>query len=307
MSSKPSQESFYEMLRNAQILGTDGISSDIQPRQDGRTYTERGKANAVFIREHESQLNVYVPRRRKEQMQAFKIKLPRKFLEWMMTDPDTQMREAIGDRSVAATEHVFNAPPSMLEETLEEDGIAAIDIEGRDDPPDDDTDADSTAGADEDLAVVGHADSSVADRSQELTAQEQDGPGYLEGDDDDYGFIVEGVNTPSTTATPSTRRGAKASSQPITEPLRTPPSLTSQTAIPAPITPPSIPSDDSQYSHLLGYVIRAARAAAFPRCGERAEAGFGLFAGNNRRVRISASTQFERNCKVGAAGELFVS
>lgn len=260
----------------------------------------------MFIREDESRLNVYIPRRKKEQTQAFNIKLPRRFLEWMMTDPDTQVREAISAKSVAATEHVFNASRSMLEETLEEDGIAVIDIENRDDPPDDDMDADSTVEADEDLAVADHTDSVGASRSQELIVREQSEPGYFEDDDDASGYSVEGVNTPSTIATPSTWRAANVSSPPITIPLRTRPSLISQTPIASPITPPNVPSDDVQYSSLLDYVVQAARAAAFPQFGEHGQVGFGL-AGNNRAAHISASTQFERNCKVGAAGELFVS
>ena len=306
MRDRSAQGSFYELLHNTQILGTDGVSSDIQLQQDGRTYTERGKPNAVFIRQDGSQLKVYVPQRKKEQTQAFKIKLPRRFLEWMMTDPDTQLREAISDKGITATEHVFNALGSMLEETLEEDGIATIDIENRDDPPDDDTEADSTADADEDRTLVDHADYVAVARSQDLLTQWENGPRYLEDDEDVFGFSVDGVLTPSTVATSSTWRAANASNRPITVPLRTRQSLTSQTPTLSPITSPRMPSDDTQYSNLLDYVVRVARAAAIPQWSEHGHAGLGL-ARNNSPMRISASTQFERNCKVGAAGELFVS
>lgn len=304
LSSRSAQEAFYELLRNTQILATDNISSDIQVQQDGRTYTERGKTNAVFIREHESQLQVYVPRRKKEQTQAFKIKLPRKFLEWTMTDPDTQMREAISDKSVAATEHVFNAPRSMLQETLEEDGIAEIDVENRDDTHWDDTDAESIADTDEGVAALSQADFVAAAETQGLMAQDLDGPGYLEDDDDTSAFSVEGMNTPSSPTT-SNRRAANPSSQPITVPIRTRPLLTSPPTA-TPIARPSVSTNDTEYSNLLDYVVRAARGAPFPDWNEHGHVGFGL-PGNSRSVSISASSRFERNCKVGAAGELFVS
>jgi hypothetical protein len=237
----------------------------------------------------------------------------------MMTDPQTLIREAISDKGIAATEHVFNAARTKLDETLEEDGIAAIDIENRDEPADSDTDSTNTDGEDE--SVDAHADPAVAiypaiaTRSQEVTVQEPEGPTAFDEDDNNASDTsTEEMITPSTITISSTWQAGTASIAPIAVPIRTRPSLQREDTvhlpeppITTPITAPRVLYDDAQYSRLLEKVIRAARETALPRKNTLEESRFRGAGDDGRPLRISGTTRFERDFKVGAAGELFVS
>jgi hypothetical protein len=74
-------------------------------------------------------------------------------------------------------------------------------------------------------------------------------------------------------------------------------------------------AEDTQYRALLDRVVAAARAATFPSRGAFAMSGlrdalpgnFAGFDGLDTVNRFRSSSQFERDKKIGAAGELYVS
>ena len=64
-----------------------------------------------------------------------------------------------------------------------------------------------------------------------------------------------------------------------------------------------------EYSKLLGYIMHAARRTDFPRRGACSASGYSYqdLSSLNERAMFASSSQLERDLKVGAAGELFVS
>ncbi|ENH67493.1 hypothetical protein FOC1_g10010770 [Fusarium oxysporum f. sp. cubense race 1] len=111
-TSEDSSE-LYWTLMGAEVYETDGISSELHLSQDGHGLVHVQDRSELHIREDDSSLKIYVPRDPKTQGFCYFSTLPRRFLEWMMTDPVTlQILEAEGvvevdipqDRDGQATE-----------------------------------------------------------------------------------------------------------------------------------------------------------------------------------------------------------
>ncbi|KAK5652684.1 hypothetical protein OQA88_10278 [Cercophora sp. LCS_1] len=81
----------------------------------------------VHVREADG-LAIYVPRSEGSQEVCFNSKLPRTLCEWLMTDPTTQIAEAIPPQAINAVQSVLNAKPFAVGDTLDQHGIGEINI-----------------------------------------------------------------------------------------------------------------------------------------------------------------------------------
>ncbi|KAI1009088.1 hypothetical protein LB504_003135 [Fusarium proliferatum] len=126
-TSEDSSE-LYWTLMVAQVYETDGISSELHLSQDGYGLVHVQDRSELHIREDDSGLKIYVPRDPKTQGFCYFSTLPRRFLEWMMTDPVTLQVKHAGSKAVQIVSAVLNAPLINMSQILEAEGVVEVDI-----------------------------------------------------------------------------------------------------------------------------------------------------------------------------------
>ncbi|KAK1624073.1 hypothetical protein BDP81DRAFT_502426 [Colletotrichum phormii] len=291
--SKKDTDSFYDILLSAQIFETDRISSDLRLVQDGTPHVVKGKKTTLHIDEENSSLKVYLPRDREDHKYMFSNVLPQKLLEWMMRHPVTHISQDVTNGSLDAIKNIMLAPLSLITRALQDSGIAQIEVANRDE-----------AMASE--MVFSEPTASIS-RSGDNTGSVYNGPHpsnfsrlYSLDSTSSEDLINREV---SVTVISSSQRRSNAS----------PPRLV-QRVLPMP-SPGGIQNDttnNTRYVSLLDNVISAGRRRrvnGLPVCGtfnmsqlqdnlpaSRGDTDFGL----------RSAPQIERDCKIGAAGELFV-
>ncbi|TXC00522.1 hypothetical protein FocTR4_00008130 [Fusarium oxysporum f. sp. cubense] len=149
-TSEDSSE-LYWTLMGAEVYETDGISSELHLSQDGHGLVHVQDRSELHIREDDSSLKIYVPRDPKAQGFCYFSTLPRRFLEWMMTDPVTLQVKHAGSKAIQIVSAVLNAPLINMAQILEAEGVVEVDIP---------QDRDGQATEDEAVEVteVGHVD-----------------------------------------------------------------------------------------------------------------------------------------------------
>lgn len=135
----------------AEVYETDGISSELHLSQDGHGLVHVQDRSELHIREDDSSLKIYVPRDPKTQGFCYFSTLPRRFLEWMMTDPVTLQVKHAGSKAIQIVSAVLNAPLINMAQILEAEGVVEVDIP---------QDRDGQATEDEagEVTEVGHVD-----------------------------------------------------------------------------------------------------------------------------------------------------
>lgn len=233
----------------------------------------RRDASGHHIEEREGRLKIYVPAERKARELCFTSQLPVNLAEWLMRDPRTQIPGSVDSTAVTALTMLFTVGPSNVASVLESQGIIRIDI----------TNEDGHESDEEEEREIGTA---RAERNE----------------------------------SPSITLGSSYSPQPTTS-LR----LASLRSLPAydhslRTVDANVATEDLRYERLLDRVINAAQNASFPSKGS-----FDMSSLRTALVRYSdyrsfdgtddesmvrgfrSANQLERDMKVGAAGELYVS
>jgi hypothetical protein len=295
------QQAFYDLLRNIEIRETDGISAELHLNQDGNDIKVELNRSELYIREHNSMLTIYVPRNRKAQNICFYQRIPRDFLEWIMTDPLTQISENTSERAEMAMMKAFQAPNDCISTILDRDGIVSVEISSTD-------------------SVTESIDSPVLTPTPAPTTPTN--PGVPEPDASRASSAS--VNSPSqinvVEASSQHLRARSAFPRPAVRPVNHQISdapRTGETAHISPIsnsfnTPQGI---DFQYHLLLDRAITAGRQATLPSRGsfdmsalsESLAPDILSYNTIGGSFRLRSYGQFERDKRIGAAGELFVS
>ncbi|KAI1118839.1 hypothetical protein F5Y14DRAFT_397902 [Nemania sp. NC0429] len=277
----------YDALQNAKLYETDGISSNIQVIQDGKPQQVESSRNTLHIDEDELGLNVYLPRGKDKQQFTFTNALSQKLFTWMMTDPITQLSETIEKDGIHATRDILLSPYSQLSAALDENGIAIIDVEN--------TDV-SMQASESPSTLVGITASGMQDLDLSDYDNEDDAFDTPTSGTESMSSAHRGTATPSRT-TPAGLPGAVFS---VGSPFRQ--HISSQSLEPP--TPTRNGASNELYVAALGKVITAGRRDSLPAHGEF----------HSRRqpysyapdLGLQSLSQTERDCKVGAAGELYV-
>lgn len=257
----------YELLRNAKILATDTISLEYSLSQDGQSFKAQGDPINIHLDEAGPNLSVYLPCKEDHQEHAFNICLPEKIVQWLMIDASTQICKAASQEAINAAKDIWNSPLSTLPEALDRCGIRNIDTP--------------------------NLDAYIEDHSSDADSDNGEGSGIVETP----------PSAPDTTRqySPGTyfRRNSRESSGTESEATNLPVRLAAR---PRPATPlEELLPRDPHYVSVLGTVITSARTSTIPDRNENQ-----LSIAVRGISNISGSDQFERDCKVGAAGELFV-
>ena len=247
---------------------------------------------SLHIDETQSGLKIYLPRNKDTQEYAFTTLLSQKLFDWMMRNPTTQIPGQASKDGVSATKDILVSPRATIHMALEANGIAPSDIANDDEQILLDLDCPSTPrGASE-------------DESRHSSSSDQD-----DSDSENLATPASSVMSP-----PLSRHRADISSRymlhtPTRPPLRYGDPFVF--AAPSPSPTPALQAHEQQkYVELLGKVISAARRGCFPSHG-----AFGMSQLLNDLPRVDAmpdfglrsASQIERDCKIGAAGELYVS
>lgn len=264
-------DNVYELLRNAKILATNTIFLEFSLSQDGTSHKAKGDSIKIHLDEEGPNLTVYLPCERAPQEHAFRISLPERLLRWLMTDEKTLIYKETSGEAILAVTNIMATPLSTLSEALDKAGIRTIDTPDLD--ANTEENSPETDSYDDDNSVVVDTPPSAPDTAR------RDGSSTRFGSNSSESFTPEGIENESNTP-----------------PVR----LTAQSR-PATSAEESV-ARDILYVRVLGRVIASARTSSIPdRNANQANAAL------RGSSSIYGSDQFERDCKVGAAGELFVS
>lgn len=289
--------------------------------QNNQVFEAEEPRGNEHISETSSGLTIYVPRKRRAQEICFGSVLPRKLTEWLMRDGTSQIvHQSIDTDAVSTMTSVLACSRSALDEILDRQGIIKIGIENQDVVQEDEDDNDDAGDSEEQLTPIrqtAQEGSSYGDYAESDTET-------LQNEDSDTETLVNTVVRQSNMSfRPRQSQGVVSVS--TTQPFRRSELLRHSTggtlnrfpisrAVPA----RSSSDEDATYRVLLGKVIEAARRATFPSQGAfdmsnmrnalpEGEGNFESFDGLEIASRFRSSSQLERDKKIGAAGELYVS
>ncbi|KAK7403350.1 hypothetical protein QQX98_010871 [Neonectria punicea] len=308
-----SLESLYEMLRNVRVYETHGISGEFHFSQDGIDHPQPSTHYDLHLREVGTQLEIFVPRKKKRRQFCYASKLPARLSEWLMADTTTFITAGTSEKAHRLVATVLNANKYVVPEILEENGIVSIDIESEDYEEEDDA-ADDTSDSEVEESVRG---SPARDDVAELATPYADMVRETLSPVND-----ESVSLPLQTTTDEATYVSATAPDAVSRSQSAQIMSASQNALRnRPYTEPdlglsAIIEDAAKYQQLLGRVVSAARDADFP-TQPNTPLGMSTLLGAlptdfetessfEESIRFRSKTQIERDKMIGAAGELYV-
>jgi hypothetical protein len=339
--TKTDPVAFYRLLRNAETLETDKITSELLIFQDNKPLRVEKTAAEFHIQEDldTHRLKIYVPEDPDSQDVAFNTKLPNAFCDWMVRDPTTQVLAS----SRLPIQHVFQSVLNStrveaLAKTLDYYSLKLLDapveeieeLERTIAQPERDTEqpgrpieqavgeADQPEG--QVLGVAGPArPQTPLQPTPELRVARTPASHHSRSSSDSEslgsGTMASSIPSPEVRAH-SGNSGTSYLSPESNNHSTVVVAPSTQTAL-SPVPEPQSPNPGSasrEYMRLLRRTVDAATRAVFPSCGVfnmsalRASLG-GLDADDDEdewSYRLQSSSKLERDKQVGAAGELFV-
>ncbi|SPN99278.1 uncharacterized protein DNG_02315 [Cephalotrichum gorgonifer] len=296
-----------QLLRKAEVLETNGISSVLIISQDGQSIQVEEPLGDLHISETGSSLKIYVPMDKASQEFCFSSPLPEKMADWLMRDPETLICDDISSNAIRALAAVLSCELSIVGRVLEYRGIVQVQISNADVPMADNASED-----------VLSADGAMTPTSADVRIQESSTLSPLRRPTTESPVVVSDSvdsSTPSPVRQPRTK-----------SPMVISDSVVQQTELAAAASLPRLQLavfssprehlslEDIRYGRILDRVVEAARSHTFPAQGAFSMAA--LFdalprddeAGYDGETvsRFRSSSQLERDKKIGAAGELFV-
>lgn len=325
----------YDILRNVRVYTTEGISSELHLSQGGRSHIHVKERSELHIRFQDSQLEIFVPRNKRKQAFCYSSKLNSRLLEWLMTDPDTNIPEELEKEALLTIQKLLTCTGSVLRDILEEDGIRTGDIHDLGDIEDSEDDESDSIGAEDEgeLEDEEGREQDEQDNSVELSAVRPI-RSTLQFDREESSSGHQGVpagrrslgpeeiidSTPRSTTSPRPQlldqrdpehldltRRSQSGEMPRPSSIRDSERLVPEIATPS-------------YKDLLQRIVVAARRARFPHKDLfnmssilTVLQGVSNAETDSNYVRLPDWTQssvaptFEHLKKIGAAGELYVS
>ncbi|RYP23520.1 hypothetical protein DL765_001034 [Monosporascus sp. GIB2] len=129
---KDNDQALYDLLRCSETWETDEILSQLIISMDGKSISEQTSSSQVHIEDGASELKIYVPKEEGTRDACYLSTLPRRLVEWAMTDPVTQIQDEIDQGMVLVTAAILNAKFRVVEQLLDEHGIIESDLINRD-------------------------------------------------------------------------------------------------------------------------------------------------------------------------------
>ncbi|RYP57689.1 hypothetical protein DL769_009334 [Monosporascus sp. CRB-8-3] len=129
---KDNDQALYDLLRGSQTWETDEILSQLIISMDGNSISEQTSSSQIHIEDGASELKIYVPEEEGSRDACYLFALPRRLVEWAMTDPVTLIQEKINPDMIMAMAAILNAKFPAVERLLDEHGIIEADLINRD-------------------------------------------------------------------------------------------------------------------------------------------------------------------------------
>lgn len=121
---------FYDLLRTAETLETDTISSELTINQDGTAISVEQQQSEVYIVENAGPLAIYVPHDEVSLEVCFGSSLPKQLVTWMVTNPVTNVQDArVDDFIVVVVTGILATKSAVaINRILEKNGIIDVSI-----------------------------------------------------------------------------------------------------------------------------------------------------------------------------------
>ncbi len=312
------------LFRTMRVRETDGISSELSISQDGRAVSVEEAMGSLYISTppslensssagsaRNSSLTIYVPADKTEQDFCFSSPLPLSLARWLMTDSTTQIEDTVDGALVTALTTLLAVEESVLNRVLDHQGIVQL-------PPFEEYI--EPGGNDQREQVVGEMEEEEDDAAKAPDGNAPSSQRSMTADSPTSGQLTEVPDTPGTQMVEPDDEGENSvAPQELYRQSRLAhrPSLGRTTlSTPLLVVPPPPLAEEMQYRALLDRVIAAARTATFPSRGASdmgglrdtlPRANFAGFEELDTMNRFRSSSRLERDKKIGAAGELYVS
>lgn len=307
--------SLYRLLRSAETLEADKITSELTLRQGISTVRVQQPAATFHLAETGTKIVIYVPRNKRGQELCFSATLPQRLCAWLMTNPTTKVREYVSREMVYAVQSVLRAMNFAMADILDHNGIRFVNVPAGEEPDDSEPESEEEEGQEDE-------EEDVSDNTPGSDRQDNSLGSGVRGEELSITALLarssisgtprSALIPPSLTHTPPATRSPL--SPPHTSNSR--PSLSSAGRhIPQPIfsfagTGSADDTISKGYSSLLDSVVKAARETALPR-----ESSSGMhiipagnpFEANPGNQWLRSVAGHDRHKQIGAAGELFVS
>lgn len=285
------------------VVETNAIASTLSISQDGNVAEVKESIGDMHIQEDGSKLTIYVPMDKKAQEFCFCSHLPAKLAAWLMRGPNTHIPEPIDNALVTSLTTLLNVDRSVVDRVLDHQGIIRIPIpdEGQDSDEepqrsDEDSDFDLESDPDSDMKS---ARGSTLDATTDET-----------GESSNDVVVLSHEPSSSTRSISASLRNSAPTRRVFRD--RQLPEAGQHDLHHRP--------EEASYLKLLDKVLTAARAKTFPSkgtfdmshlssslpAGANAD-GFGGLESSDLELMPSSHAKVERDRKVGAAGELYVS
>jgi hypothetical protein len=318
-------------LKDIQVFKADGISAELRLLQDNKDYCHTKSTSDLHIPSDNSRLEILIPRSRKRQEYCYNVTLPAQLLNWLLKDPLNDKQLDIGEKNTQTGRrimaNILRMSGSLLKEMLTGEGVAIGEL-------DDETQEDDS----------GSSDDSDAETDAVVTVEEYDGDGqrlerfpdsssspttenaYVAGTPATFTRSTTDLSTHSSlnqslSYTSASSRYAASARQLSTPYL--PRALRAREGSAFISSPALVESPSSletlQYRNLLNKIIGSARNAPFPTNGafnfhalrqalseEQDCHATNSYDGTETVARFRSASQWERDQKIGAAGELYV-
>lgn len=93
---------------------------------NGGSISEQTNSSQIHIEDGESLLRIYVPSDESLRDTCYLSALPRRLIEWMITDPETRIQYDIRPNMVVVAQAILNARSRVAGHLLEEHGIIEV-------------------------------------------------------------------------------------------------------------------------------------------------------------------------------------
>ncbi|KAI1011281.1 hypothetical protein LB504_002188 [Fusarium proliferatum] len=328
----------YEQLRTMRVVEVERISSVLKVFQNKWPFKIPVATANEHIEDSTGELTIYVPKERRAQELCFGSVLPRKFAAWLMRTSKSPTDGPIETDIVKVLTAVFASERFVLDDVLDDQGILTVPFDNRDEEDNsDEAEEPQTEDQEEEGQEPGLSGSRLEtdDTSPEQLTPDRSSinagtPPYAGSS----GISPEGSLPETLVETISQRsqmsyqphpgrvyRSSQSDLFPVLpQPLHHP----SEQAASYPLSaitssPEQQSSEDARYRSILDRVVEKARNAAFPSRGSfdmshmrNALPGgdtnsYQSFDGLDIMGTFRSTNQLERDKKVGAAGELYVS
>lgn len=323
------------------VFEVDGISSVLKIFQNRQKFEIPVATANEHIDDSTGELVIYVPKDSRAQELCFASVLPRKLAAWLMRPLKSLIDVPVESEAIRALTAIFASGTSALDDILNDQGILDLSFENEDEGYNEEDEGvgqeheEQQVDDQENESQEQHSDNHLGadDTSSENQAtpthssvNESASPHVDSSSSESEGSLtetpVETISRQSHLSYQPPLGGVRRSPQPAVfqVPTQSPNRSGSRAANLPSVIAAQASSEDARYRVILDRVVEKARRAAFPSRGSfnmrdmrnaLPEGGdtsaHGSFDGLGVMGRFQSTSQLERDKKIGAAGELYVS